>query len=43
MKEKKKNLVKKVYRVLSAGIAFVSAMLLWYWNVSPYWGEGYNG
>lgn len=42
-KEKKKNIVKRVYKVFSVLLAFISATGLWYWNVSPYWGEEYKG
>ena len=42
-KEKKKNIVKKMYRIFSVVLAFASSIGLWYWNVSPYWEEGYKG
>lgn len=40
---KKKNIVKKSYKVMCLIIAFLSASGLWYYNVSPEWGEGYKG
>ena len=39
----KKNMVKQSYKILSLLIAFVSASALWYYNISPYWQEGYTG
>lgn len=39
----KKNIVKQSYKILSMLIAFVTASALWYYNVSPYWEEGYTG
>lgn len=39
----KKNIVKQSYKILSLALAFVSASALWYYNVSPYWEEGYTG
>lgn len=39
----KKNIVKQSYKILSLLIAFVTASGLWYYNVSPYWEEGYTG
>lgn len=42
-KEKKKNIIKKVYRIFSVLLAFLSAIGLWYWNISPYWKEEYKG
>ena len=39
----KKNIVKQSYKILSLALAFVSASALWYFNVSPYWEEGYTG
>ena len=39
----KKNIVKQLYKVMSLIIAFVSASALWYYNISPYWDEGYTG
>lgn len=39
----KKNIVKQSYKILSLATAFVSASALWYYNVSPYWEEGYTG
>ena len=41
--ESKKSVIKKLYNVASVVMAFFSAVILWYWNVSPGWGEGYNG
>ena len=40
---KKKNIVKKSYKVICLIIAFLSASGLWYYNVSPSWGKGYRG
>lgn len=42
-KELKKRTVKYIYCIISMIIAYVSAVGIWYWNVSPQWGEGYNG
>lgn len=39
----KKNIVKHSYKIVSLFIAFISASGLWYYNVSPYWEEGYTG
>lgn len=39
----KKNIVKKSYKVVSLITAFLSASALWYYNISPYWEEGYAG
>ena len=39
----KKNIVKQSYKFLTLLLAFVSASALWYFNVSPYWEEGYTG
>lgn len=39
----KKNIVKQSYKIISMAIAFVSASALWYYNISPYWEEGYTG
>ena len=39
----KKNIVKKSYKIICLAIAFLSASGLWYYNVSPSWGEGYKG
>ena len=41
--EKKKKIVKGLYKFISVTLAFVTAAGLWYWNVSPHWGEGYFG
>lgn len=39
----KKNIVKKSYIAVSILTAFISASLLWYYNISPYWEEEYTG
>ena len=39
----KKSIVKKSYKVVSIITAFISASALWYYNISPYWEEGYEG
>lgn len=39
----KKNLVKHSYKIISLAIAYISAVGLWYYNISPYWEEGYTG
>lgn len=39
----KKNIVKKSYKVVCILTAFISASLLWYYNISPYWEEDYTG
>ena len=39
----KKNIVKKSYKVISIITAFLSASALWYYNISPYWEDGYEG
>ena len=41
--EKKKYIVKNVYKGTMLIIAFLSAVLLWYWNASGDWKEGYMG
>lgn len=41
--EFKKNIVKKSYRIMTMLVAFVTSIFLWYWNISPYWDEGYSG
>lgn len=41
--EKKKKIVKGLYKFTSVILAFVTSAGLWYWNVSPQWGEGYFG
>lgn len=41
--ERKKRILKAVYRSLMMCIAFFSAMVLWYWNASDGWQEGYTG
>lgn len=40
-KEAKKKCIKNSYKILSLVVAFLSSIILWYWNISPYWGEGY--
>ena len=42
-KETGKQAVRRIYTLLSLMIAFVSATLLWYTNVGPYWDEGFFG
>lgn len=42
-KETGKQAVRRIYTLLSLMIAFVSAALLWYTNVGPYWDEGFFG
>lgn len=39
----KKKLLILVYKALSILTAFFSSIGLWYWNISPYWSEGYKG
>lgn len=41
--EKKKKIIKGLYKFISVILAFVTSAGLWYWNVSPQWGEGYFG
>lgn len=41
--EKKKQIIKELYKIISVILAFVTSAGLWYWNVSPRWGEGYFG
>ena len=41
--EERKKTVKQSYKVVSMVIAFISASALWYYNISPYWEEGYTG
>lgn len=41
VKEKKKDLIKNTYKITSLMVAFLSSVALWYWNISPYWDEGY--
>ena len=41
--EKKKKIIKELYKIISVILAFVTSTGLWYWNVSPRWGEGYFG
>lgn len=38
-----KALIKRVYYLLSIALAFLSAVLLWYYNVAPGWSEGFFG
>lgn len=40
-KEWKKNTVKRSYKIISLLVAFLSSAFLWYWNIGPYWDEGY--
>ena len=39
----KKNIVKQSYKIVSLLIMFHSASALWYYNISPYWENGYTG
>ena len=39
----KKEVVKRIYKLLSLFIAFISSALLWRMNVGRGWEEGYNG
>ncbi|MEE1314238.1 MAG: exopolysaccharide biosynthesis polyprenyl glycosylphosphotransferase [Faecalimonas sp.] len=39
----KKNIVKRSYKIVSILTAFISASMLWYHNISPYWEEEYTG
>lgn len=39
----KKNIVKQSYKIVSLLIMFLSASALWYYNISPYWENGYTG
>lgn len=39
----KKNIVKQSYKIVSLFIMFLSASVLWYYNISPYWENGYTG
>ncbi|MDD7282117.1 exopolysaccharide biosynthesis polyprenyl glycosylphosphotransferase [Floccifex sp.] len=41
--DKKKNIIKYTYILITLGIAFFSAVVLWYWNISGEWTEGYHG
>lgn len=43
IKEKKKKIVKDLYKIISVILAFITSAGLWYWNVSPRWSEGYFG
>lgn len=40
-KEIRKNIVKCSFKICSIVIAFFTSAYLWYWNISPYWDEGY--
>lgn len=42
-KSAKKELVKRIYKLLSLLIAFISSALLWRMNVGRGWDEGYKG
>ena len=42
-KAQHKRLVKQIYTVLSLVLAFLSATLLWYFNVGVYWKNGFFG
>ena len=42
-KEKKKNFIKDLYKIISLLIAFFSSCWLWYINISPYWDVEYFG
>jgi len=42
-KEIKKSIVEKVYIVCSIFIAYISSVLLWYWNIGDGWSTGYGG
>lgn len=35
------NLTKNSFNICSMFIAFLSSAFLWFWNISPYWDEGY--
>lgn len=39
----KKKLLMLIYKALCVILAFFSSITLWYWNISPYWSEGYKG
>lgn len=39
----KKKIVILLYKSVSMLLAFSSSIALWYWNISPYWSEGYKG
>lgn len=39
----KKRIIKILYKIISTVLAFITSAGLWYWNVSPRWGEGYFG
>lgn len=38
-----KKWIKNIYLIAGLAFAFVSAVLLWYWNVGAGWDEGYRG
>ena len=38
-----KALVRKIYSLLSIALAFLSAVLLWYYNVGVHWRNGFFG
>ena len=42
-KEEIKELIRNIYSCISIAIAFLSAVLLWYWNVGAGWKKGYFG
>ena len=42
-KEETKKLIRQIYSFLGMLIAFISAVLLWYWNVGAGWRKGYFG
>ncbi|MCR5418079.1 MAG: exopolysaccharide biosynthesis polyprenyl glycosylphosphotransferase [Lachnospiraceae bacterium] len=42
-KESIKQLIRDIYTLISLLVAFVSAILLWFWNVGPGWKKGYFG
>lgn len=42
-KEKIKKVLKTVYFSASMVLAFITADLIWYWNVAPGWSEGFFG
>lgn len=41
--QRKKEIIKKIYIIGTLIVAFASSSMLWYWNVGPYWTEGYRG
>ena len=42
-KDSVKNNIRLMYTSVSMILAFISADLIWYWNVSPGWSEGFFG